>query len=119
MANNLTKIKVASKVIAIQIIIVDCDSFVIQSTMNNLWRKNQEKAEEQAAWQYQKGSEEAIQVVIIDCDLFVIQSMMIICGKHHGQSQQQHKTGKVKAIQVIVVDCDFFVIQSTRKNLWQ
>ena len=31
----------ASKVNAIQIIIVDCDSFVIQPTMNNLWRKNQ------------------------------------------------------------------------------
>ena len=85
--------------------------------MNNLWRKNQEKAGKQTAWQYQEGSEEAIQVVIIDCDLFVIQSMMIICGKHHGQSQQQHKTGKVKAIQVIVVDCDFFVIQSTTETL--
>ena len=62
--------------IAIQIVFIDCDLFVIQFMMA-ICGKHHKQAREQ----YKANKRKAIQIIIVCCDSFVIQSTMKVCGE--------------------------------------
>ena len=98
----------------IQFVIIDCDLFVIQSTMTICGKHHLQTQE-----QYESSKVKAIQIIIVDCDPLVIQSTVKNLwrkgqGKAKEQTEYQQQQGGPEtslAIQVVFINCDLFVIQ--------
>ena len=88
--------------IAIQVVFIDCDLFVIQFMMA-ICGKHHKQAREQ----YKANKRKAIQIIIVCCDSFVIQSTMKVCGERSKKkAENQQKINSIKEARMSHSGCD-------------
>ena len=88
--------------IAIQVVFIDCDLFVIQFMMA-ICGKHHKQAREQ----YKANKRKAIQIIIVCCDSFVIQSTMKVCRERFKKkAENQQKINSIKEARMSHSGCD-------------